>query len=194
MKSYREKLVIENMQTISLLVKSIMKKLGIPQGEYEDCLQEAYILIFNKADKFDPNREFGPFARRVIMNGFIDIYKRNRELMKELLSLESDISQDEEGNGIGITDLLTAGDETENQALQNITVELMKEYIEKSKGSCTAASTVKGFEALELKIAGYNGEQIAKMYDVSSNSVRSWMSMARKSLINDGSIMALLKN
>lgn len=194
MMRYKEEFLIEHMQTLKSLVKSVMKKLGISQEEYEDCLQEAYILIWKKADKFNPEKEFGPFARRVVMNGLIDLYKRNRELKKELLSLEEDISQDEEGNSVGLIDLLKGEDETENQALQNITVALLQEYIKKFKDKCTAASTVKGFEALELKIAGYTGEQIAKMYHVSSNSVRCWMSNARKILSNQETIAALLKN
>lgn len=190
---YKEEFLIAHMQTLKALVKSVMKKLGIPQEEYEDCLQEAYILIWKKADKFNPDKEFGPFARRVITNGLIDLYKRNRELKKELLSLDYDV-QDEEGNGVELVDLLKGENETENQALQNITVELLHKYIEKSKESCTVVSTVKGFEALELKIAGYSGEQIAKMYDVSSNSVRFWMSNARKILSHEENIVALLKN
>ena len=146
---YKEEFLIAHMQTLKALVKSVMKKLGIPQEEYEDCLQEAYILIWKKADKFNPDKEFGPFARRVITNGLIDLYKRNRELKKELLSLDYDV-QDEEGNGVELVDLLKGENETENQALQNITVELLHKYIEKSKESCTVVSTVKGFEALEL--------------------------------------------
>ena len=193
MMKYRDEFLVEHMQSIQLFVKGAMKKLGLPQSEYEDCLQEAYIFIWKQADKFDPDKEFGPFARRVITNGLIDLYKRNRELKKDLLSLDYDV-QDEEGNGVELVDLLKGENETENQALQNITVELLHKYIEKSKESCTAASTVKGFEALELKIAGYSGEQIAKMYDVSSNSVRSWMSNARKLLNNEENIAELLKN
>ena len=193
MMNCREEFLIEHMQSIRQLVKSAMKKLGIPQAEYEDCLQEAYILIWKQADKFDPDKEFGPFARRVITNGLIDVYKRNRELKKELLSLDHDI-RDEEGNGLELIDLLKGGNETENQALQNLTVELLHKYIKNSKESCTAASTVKGFEALELKIAGYSGEQIAKMYHVSSNSVRSWMSNAIKILCLEENVAALLKN
>ena len=193
MMNCREEFLIEHMQSIRQLVKSAMKKLGIPQAEYEDCLQEAYILIWKQADKFDPDKGFGRFARRVVRKGVIDVYRGNRELKKELLSLDHDI-RDEEGNGLELIDLLKGGNETENQALQNLTVELLHKYIKNSKESCTAASTVKGFEALELKIAGYSGEQIAKMYHVSSNSVRSWMSNARKILCLEENVAALLKN
>ena len=192
MMNYREEFVTENTQTIKVLVKSVMKKLGIAQNEYDDCLQEAYILIFKAADKYNQQKEFGPFARRVITNGLIDIYKRNRELMKEVLSLDNAINQDEEENGTPFIELLTGENETENQALQNITVKQMQEYITKVKTNCTAATTLKGFQALEMKMAGYSGVQIAKMFHVPSNSLRSWMSMARKRLLNDDHIMELL--
>ena len=53
--------------------------------------------------------------------------------------------------------------------------------------------TLKGFEALELKLDGYSGEEIAKLFDVSSNSLRSWMSRAKKILLNEKGFVAMIR-
>ena len=49
------------------------------------------------------------------------------------------------------------------------------------------SATVKGFEALELKMQGYSGSEIAQMFQVPANSLRAWMSRARAILLKDNS-------
>lgn len=192
MVDYKEKLVMDNMATIQSLVRVIMRKLGISKSEYEDYLQEAYLMILNKASKYDPHKKFSNFAYSVIKNGFVDIYRKNPEHNIELSSLDCIVLEDNEGNGQDLIDILSSSNQTENEALQNVTVDLVKKYITQAKCNCGAPTTVKGFEALELKMAGYTGEQIADMFHVPSNSLRSWMSKARKILVGNGDVMALL--
>lgn len=77
MADYGEKLVMDNMQTIKGLVWGIMNKLRIPNRDYEDCLQEALLLIYKKAYAYNPEKKFSNFAHSVIKNGLIDVYRRN---------------------------------------------------------------------------------------------------------------------
>ena len=50
---------------------------------------------------------------------------------------------------------------------------------------CTAAWPRLGVEALELKIAGYSGTDIAKLYGVQPNHVGAWISRAAQKLKKD---------
>lgn len=190
----KNKLVIENMDTIKSLVWIMMKKFGIPKNEYEDYLQEAYLIILRKADKYNPEKKFSNFANTVIKNRFIDLYKMNRQPSAGFVSLEQSITEDEDGSDLTIMDFLKSDIDIENDTLQNITVDLMKEYIAQAKSDCTAKTVVKGFEALELRIKGYNSVEIAEMFHMPSNSLRSGISRAKKLLMNDDRVMALLGN
>ena len=46
-------------------------------------------------------------------------------------------------------------------------------------------AVLKGIEAIELRIKGYSGAEIARMYGVKNNHVTSWISKARAVLIQE---------
>ena len=83
--------------------------------------------------------------------------------------------------------------DVENEVLSKITNDLIRGYIQSAKKNCSAQTTVKGFEALELKLDGYSGEEIAKLFDVPSNSLRSWMSRSKKILLNEKGFVAMIR-
>ena len=186
----REKLIMDNMQTIKSITWFTMKKIGLPKSEYEDYLQEAYLLILKKADKYNPEKKFSTFAEIVLKNGFIDLRRRDSQENLDLISLDEPLAEDEEE--ITIMDFLKGSYDTENEALQNVTIEQIKHCISQAKKNCTAKTTLRGFDALELRIKGYSGAQIAEMFKVPANSVRCWMSRATKLLDADGRLAALL--
>ena len=90
-------------------------------------------------------------------------------------------------------DFLASENDTENEVLTRITNDMVKKYIQNAKDKCTAKTTVRGFEALELKLEGYSGEEIACMFNVPSNSVRSWMSKAKKLLLCEKDFVELVR-
>lgn len=194
MNETKEKILIENMNLIKMIVWTLIKEYNIPKNEYEDYLQEAYLAVFAKLDMYNPEKKFSSFARIVIKNRFIDIYRKKKISMNSVVSLEDCVLSDVDGNTTEMIKVLKALNNTENLALQKVTEEMLRKCICDIKRSCSAKTTVKGFEALELKMDGYTGEQIAKMFNVPSNSLRSWMSKARKILINNEAFIAVVNN
>ena len=129
-----------------------------------------------------------------VRNAFVDLYRKNKNNSLETLSLSQIVSDDDADEGAELMEFLNSGDNTENEAISKITNKQLIDMIHKAKRTCTAATTVKGFEALELKISGYTGSEIAKMYNVPANSLRTWMSRAKKILLSDERFVSLLSN
>ncbi len=189
MREHERKLIEDNMEVVEYAVKYMMQKYNIPKSEYEDYYQEGFLILYSKIDKYNGSTKFKTFANMVLINGFIDMYRTNHNIQAE--SLEAKL-YDDEGNEEEFINLLAAPNNTENEVIARVTNDMLKEHIHRVKESCAAKTTVRGFEALELKMQGYTGAEIAKMFDVPANSLRSWMSKAKKLLLNDNGIQNLL--
>lgn len=187
------KLIEDNMHTVEITVKRIMKKFGISKNEYEDYCQIGYLVLCSKVHRYDGSTKFSTFADKVLTNAFIDKYRFEKNRNKELLSLDDACSEDSDGNGVSLAEFLVADTNVENEVLSKITNDAIRKYIASAKTKCSAKTTVRGFEALELKLEGYSGEEIANMFDVPSNSLRSWMSRAKKALLNEKDFVALVR-
>lgn len=188
------KLIEDNMHTVEIIVKRIMKKFGISKNEYEDYCQIGYLVLCSKVHRYDGSTKFSTFADRVLTNAFIDKYRFEKNRNKELLSLDDVCSEDADGNGVSLAEFLVADTNVENEVLSKMTNDALKKYIASAKTKCSAKTTVRGFEALELKLEGYSGEEIANMFDVPSNSLRSWMSRAKKALLDEKDFVALVRS
>ena len=180
-----KKLIEENMHTVEIVVKLMMAKYNIPQNEYEDYCQIGYVVLCSKAHKYDGSTKFSTFANKVLTNAFIDKYRSERTKIKEMLSLDHICKEDKDGSGASLSEFLAADIDVENEVLSNVTSDLLKSCIKTAKNKCSANTTVKGFEALELKLEGYSGKEIADLFDVPPNSLRSWMSRAKKLLLSE---------
>ena len=108
----REKLIMDNMQIIKNLTWITMKKIGAPKSEYDDYLQEAYLLILKKADKYNPEKNFSTFVGIVLKNGFIDLRRRDSQENLDIVSLDEPFAEGEEE--MTIMDLLKGSYDTEN--------------------------------------------------------------------------------
>ena len=122
---------------------------------------------------------------------FYYIYRKKKISNVNTISVDAAVDNGD-GTTAGLLDFLEADKNTENEVIDRVISEQVSEHIKKIKKETAAATTVKGFEALELKIQGYNSNEIADMYNVPANSVRMWMSRARKILMEDRFFMKLM--
>ena len=182
---YEKRLIEKNMHTVEIVVKLMMAKYNIPKNEYEDYCQIGYLILCDKVHKYDGSVKFSTFANTVLTNAFIDKYRRDKIRIRETISLDDVCDNGEGDDGACLADFLAADVDTENEVLSKLTNDMIKDYIRNARNKCSAATTAKGFEALELKLDGYSGKEIADMFNVPSNSLRSWMSRAKKVLLND---------
>ena len=190
----KEKLLIEeNMKAIEIRTKQLVKKYGIPMHEYEEYLQVACLVICNKIHKYDESKSFSTFVDAVLENAFIDMHRADRSSKIDIISIDECCVEDGSGSEASLADFLATDNNTENEVLASITNDIIKKCIKRAKAKCTSQTTVKGFDALELKFEGYSGAEIARMFNVPSNSVRSWISRAKKTLLAEREFADLLK-
>ena len=113
MTDYKEKILFENMDTIKFIVRRVSNTLGIARNDFEDYLQEAYLVIYEKADKYDEEKDFYNFAYSVIKNRFIDLYRRDSERKIEKVSLNETIQANDASENIELSDILKSDIDTE---------------------------------------------------------------------------------
>lgn len=186
-----KRLIEENMDKLEITIKSIALKFNIGYAEFEDYRQMAYLTVCNKVHKYDGSTKFTTFADMVITHALIDKYRREKNKNLDTISLDDVCFEGDED--AKLMDFLASESNTENKVLAKVTDELIKKYIRDEKHKCSAHTTVRGFEALELKLAGYSGEEIANMFNVPSNSLRSWMSRAKKILLSQNEFVELVR-
>lgn len=185
-----EKELIENhMYVVDCVVKNMMRRYGIPKEEYEDYRQTGFLILCTKVHKYDGSTKFQTFADKVLKNGFIDLYRCNHDIKTESLDAKLCDGEDCEES---LMNLLAVQNNTENEVITKVTEDMIKQHMDRVKKNCSAKTTVRGFEALELKMQGYSGQQIAELFQVPANSVRSWMSKAKKMLLDDAGVRNLL--
>ena len=186
-----KRLIEENMDKLEVTIKSLAIKFNVPTCDFDDYRQTAYFTLCNKAYKYDGSTKFITFANTVIINAMIDKYRREKNRNIEMVSLNDACFESEDETNL--MDFLASENDTENEVLTRVTNDMVKKYIRNAKNKCTAKTTVRGFEALELKLEGYSGEEIACMFNVPSNSVRSWMSKAKKLLLCEKDFVELVR-
>lgn len=186
-----KRLIEENMDKLEVTIKSLAKKFNVPACDFDDYRQTAYLTLCGKAHKFDGRTQFITFANTVITNAMIDKYRREKNRNVEMVSLNDTCFECEDETNLLY--FLASENDTENEVLTRVTNDMVKKYIRNAKDKCTAKTTVRGFEALELKLEGYSGEEIACMFNVPSNSLRSWMSKAKKFLLCEEDFVELVR-
>lgn len=186
-----KRLIEENLDKLEVTIKSLAKKFNVSACDFDDYRQTAYLTLCGRAYKYDGRTKFITFANTVITNAMIDKYRREKSRNVEMISLnDARFECEDETN---LLDFLASENDTENEVLAKVTNDMVKKYIRNAKDKCTATTTVRGFEALELKLEGYSGEEIASMFNVPSNSLRSWMSKAKKLLLCENDFVEMVR-
>ena len=139
--------------------------------EYDDLYQEGCIALWKAAETFDEQQgaQFHSYAISVIRNHLLDYC---RHIQSQTVQTDSLDKLDGETARSGAS----AWDSD-----SNLFVEQVLEY-----GKRTYSGVARlGVEALELKIAGYSGSDIAELYGVKPNHVGAWISRATRKLKKD---------
>lgn len=144
---------------------------GVCGLEYDDLYQEGCIALWRAAENFDEQRgtQFHSYAISVIRNYLLDYCRKIQSRTAPVVSLED---WDAEASRKGAAEW--DGD-------SGLFVEQVLEY---GKQTYTGVAKL-GVEALELKIAGYSGTDIAQLYGVRPNHVGAWISRAAQKLKKD---------
>jgi len=168
----RDKLIEEHLNCVHWTISNFINiNEGICGLEYDDLYQEGCIALWRAAETFDEQQgvQFHSYAISVIRNHLLDYCRHIQSRTSPIISLERWGAEMAQG-GAEAWD----GD-------SSLFVEQVLAY-----GKRTYSGVARlGVEALELKIAGYSGADIAELYGVQPNHVGAWISRAAKKLKKD---------
>lgn len=172
MSSITEKMVEDHLNCVHWTIHTFISVNESVCGlEYDDLFQEGCIALWRAAETFDTRQgtQFHSYAISVIRNHLLDYCRKIQSRTAPMASLED---WDAETSRSGATDW---------DGNSGLFVEQVLEY-----GKRTYSGVARlGVEALELKIAGYSGTDIAKLYGVRPNHVGAWITRASQKLKKD---------
>lgn len=168
----RDQLIEEHLNCVHWVIRCfIHANQGVCGLEYDDLYQEGCIALWRAAETFDEQQgaQFHSYAISIIRNHLVDYCRKIQSRTALVVSLEDwDAEASQRGVEVWYSE-------------SGLYVEQVLEY-----GKRTYSGAAKlGVEALELKIAGYSGTDIAKFYGVKPNHVGAWISRAAQKLRKD---------
>ena len=151
----------------------------------DDLCQEGAIALCHAAATYQAGSvQFKTYAVTVVRNYLLDHCRKVMAQQRNMPTLPLDAPSDEDKPPSQIP---FAADDTE-EWLSELYVSRILEH-----GKRTYSGVAKlGIEALELKIKGYSGADIAKLYHTKPNHVGAWISRAAEKLRADSVAMGLL--
>ena len=152
---------------------------------YDDLYQEGSIALCYAAATYQSDgAQFKTYAVTVIRNHLLDHCRRIAAQRKNTPTISLDRPSRED---MIPQEYSAAVDETDTWISQFYVAQILEH------GKRTYSGVAKlGIEALELKIKGYSGTDIAALYQTRPNHVGAWISRAAEKLRNDAVAAELL--
>lgn len=180
----QQAMVEENMKLIHWTIRRYIDvNEGICGMGYDDLYQEGCEALCHAAASYDVHAgvQFPTYAGTVIRNHLLDYCRTLQAKCRnaQVLSLD-DCGED------GITrEHLISYDDTDRQMDRLCLAQLLEH------GRNTYSGTARlGIEAMELKVRGYTGTDIARLYGVEPNLVGAWISRATEKLKKDAALIS----
>jgi len=154
---------------------------------YDELFQEGCVCLCRAAATYDGNlAQFDTYAQVVVKNGLFTYCKKMCGKQKNMVHMD-EIPFDSNDNGsdmIGYADNDVYDDLISDSVIFDLLGSVKSEY----KGV-----TRLGIEALELKVKGYTGAEIARLWGVKQNHIGAWITRAKKKLRQNEQFMAKLQ-
>lgn len=138
---------------------------------FDDLYQEGCVWLCKAARTYreDKGVKFASYAERVVANGLRTYCRLTVNKQKRVRSLSE--YMDEE------SDLLSSSDPMEEELIAQ---DILR-FLQRMKPQYSGVARL-GIEAIEWKVKGLSGAEIAKMYGVKPNAVGAWISRAVQKL------------
>ena len=152
---------------------------------FDDLSQEGAIFLCRAAATYRGGpASFETYARRVVRNGLVSYCRQMCRKQKRQIYLQAALDANDE-DGCTYLDLQESDDQLE--AILSRTSALA--VLEAVKGDYQGVARL-GIEALQLKVKGLSGADIAQLYGVQPNLVGAWIARAAKKLRENEQFMA----
>ena len=182
--SGQRELVEQNLTVVKMAIhKSIIVNSNLYGFEYDDLYQEGCIWLCKAAHSFDESREvkFATYAEKVITNGLRTYCRLMCGKQKHHILMPA--QSDEEDDGFS-AEQLPAEDMLDSLFEEQDIYTLLQNCKQQYTGTAKL-----GIEAIEWKVKGFSGAEIAKMYGVKPNLVGAWISRASARLKQNRTFM-----
>ena len=185
--SEQQVLVEQHMDLVGWVIsRPIRTNEGVYGLGRDDLSQEGALALCRAAATYNgTSAQFSTYAVAVIRNHLLDCCKAANTQQKHLCSLPvgSGFADDEHPPSIPEP---SVEDKTDSLIDQIDMTALLAHYKREYSGVAQL-----GIEALELKIRGYSGADIARLYHNEPNHVGAWISRAKAKLKKDGALRHL---
>lgn len=152
---------------------------------WDDLYQEGCEALCHAAASYDGRKgvQFATYAGMVIRNHLLDHCRvlQSKGRSAQVISLD-DCGEDGLSRG-----QLAAYDDTDRQMDRLC----MAQFLEHGRRNYSGTARL-GIEAMELKVMGYSGSDIARLYGVKPNLVGAWISRAAEKLRHDNALQGRL--
>lgn len=171
-------LVEQNMPLVHWTVRRYMDvKENICGLGFEDLCQEgALALCYAAATYVAGKAQFKSYAITVIRNHLLDHCRRIAAQLKNAPTYPLDVPHGED-KPPPVRERETSRDDTEEW----VSAVYVAQLLEHGKRHYSGVAKL-GIEAMELKIKGYSGADIARLYHTKPNHVGAWISRAAEKL------------
>lgn len=172
--SRQQRLAEENLSVVRHAIhKNIIVNDSLYGFEYDDLYQEGCIWLCKAAISFDETRniKFATYAEKVVTNGLRTYCRLMCGKQKHHISLPVQSEPEEDGLSM---EQLSSADDTLDKLLEEQDICML---LQNCKRQYTGTARL-GIEAIEWKVKGLSGAEIAKMYGVKPNLVGAWISRA----------------
>ena len=185
--SEQQVLVEQHMDLVGWVIsRHIRTNEGVYGLGRDDLSQEGALAVCRAAATYNgTSAQFSTYAAAVIRNHLLDCCKAANTQQKHLCSLPvgSGFADDEHPPSIPEP---SVEDKTDSLIDHIDMSALLAHYKREYSGVAQL-----GIEAIELKIRGYSGADIARLYHTEPNHVGAWISRAKAKLKKDGAFRHL---
>ena len=177
----QRELVSENLYLVDKVIHfDIKRNLHNPDYAYEDLYQTGCIGLCMAAAAYDGSAPFPAYSRKAVYHHLIDYCRGvNRHGLVDCLDAFTD------------TQLSEAAGSSYESVVDEAAFLVLLENISEIKQRYSGV-TLKGITALELKLKGLSGTDIARMYGVAPNQVSAWIARAKQRLLSDRDFLAAI--
>lgn len=175
----QEKMFEENKNLVHGAIKSYIRCAGMyGLNDYDDLVQIGYIGLCKAVLSYDPNKaQFSTYAYKTIRNHLYNALRDAGDIQDNCESLEDE----------DLFEQAYEEQDFDNDMVMRSGLDIIADCSMRYTGIAK-----KGAEAIRLSLMGYECNEIAAIYGVSSNSITAWMSRARRKLQNEPEVQKLL--
>lgn len=162
MNAEQQEMVIRN----EPLIYYIVNKMGVSYNEFEDVVSVGKIGLVKAALSFNPQKgiKFSTYASRCINNEILLYFRQEKKHSAVVISLESPIKRDTDGNELALADVISDSNDFREQIEAEVTFINAINFILNALSPIETTVTLYG-------ISGIKQKEIAKKLNISQSYV-----------------------